>query len=133
MKTRAFVAVALVGLFVGMAVEGVPGAQTVRYSGTLVTLDAERGTAVIEEVGPWQVKDSRIQVIRRTLVLTPATEYTLFMRVNAPDGFPGAFIEGALEAGDLAPGDFVTAECRLERGKLVAVKISWADPAEPAR
>jgi hypothetical protein len=133
MTRQRFVGAALVTLLVGLAVEGVTAAQTVRHSGTLLALDTERGTAVIEEVGPWRVKDGQTQVIRRILIVTPATEYALFMRVNASGGFPGDFIEGPLEASDLAPGNFVTAECRLERGRLIAVKITWADPAEPAR
>ncbi len=124
---------ALVTLLIALSVGNATAARTVKHSGVLLALDTERGTAVIEEVGPWRVKDGQTQVIRRTLVVTPATEYALFMRVNAPGGFAGDFIEGPLEASDLAPGDFVTAECRLERGRLIAVKITWVDPAEPTR
>ncbi len=106
-------------------------AETVKYSGTVVAIDRGHGTLVIEEVGPWRVERGATQVIRRTIVLTRQTEFSLFVRVNPPGGFAGAFVEGELAAQDLTPGDYVTAECRLERGRLVAVKVSWADPAEP--
>lgn len=64
---------------------------------------------------------------RRTVVVTPDTEFNTFIRVNAPGGFAGDFLEVALEAGDVTPGDFATAECVAERGRLVAVRVTVAE------
>jgi hypothetical protein len=47
--------------------------------------------------------------------------------VNAPGQFAGDFIEVPLEAGDVTPGDFATAECIEERGRLVALRVTLAE------
>ncbi len=82
---------------------------------------------IMEEVGPWQVEQGRTVVTRRTISLTSATTFNTFIRVDVPGRFGGDFIEVALDAEDVTPGDFVTAECLHERGRLVAVRVTMAE------
>lgn len=103
----------------------------VRYSGTVVDLDQTEGVLVIEEIGLWRVQQGRTAITRRTIAISPSTRFNVFIRVNAPGRWPGDFIEVELTADDVAPGDFVTAECVLERGRLVARSVTMADVTEP--
>jgi hypothetical protein len=108
----------------------VNAADPVRHSGRILAIDSARGQLVIEEVGPWQVRDGVTQMIRRTIMVTPTTQIAIMMRANPAGGFAGDFIEGRLDADDLEIGDFVTAECRRQGSRLVAVKIVVADATE---
>ena len=102
-------------------------ARTSTYSGAVVALDPQGGVMIMEEVGPWRVEQGRTVVTRRTISLTSATTFNTFIRVDAPGRFAGDFIEVALDAEDITPGDFVTAECLNERGRLVAVRVTTAE------
>ncbi|HEU5321365.1 MAG TPA: hypothetical protein VFX28_11205 [Methylomirabilota bacterium] len=123
--------VTLSSLAVLIAVHAPAGAQEVRHSGTLLAIDTETRTLTLEEVGPWQVKDGVTQTIRRTAAFTSGTSFAVFMRVNAPGGFAGDFIEVALEPEDFTPGEFVTVACTPERGRCVATHVTMVDPADP--
>jgi hypothetical protein len=102
-------------------------ARTFRYSGTVAAIDAERRVLVVDEVGPWEVKGGATVPTKRTITLTPATRYNLFMRVNAPGAFAGDFIEVNLEVEHVAPGNFVTAECVRQGDRLVAIAVTVAE------
>lgn len=131
MTLRALLAWVVVLWLAGAAHDPAWAAGTVKHSGILVGYDRQRGALVIEEVGPWSVEGGVTRVTRRTIVVTPQTVFSLFVRVNPPGGFAGAFVEGELAMSELSIGDYVTAECRVERGRLIAIKISWASPEEP--
>jgi hypothetical protein len=102
-------------------------ARTSTHSGVVVALDPQGGVMIMEEVGPWRVEQGRIVVTRRAIGLTSATAFNTFIRVDVPGRFAGDFIEVALDAEDITPGDFVTAECVHERGRLVAVRVTMAE------
>jgi hypothetical protein len=101
-------------------------ARTAKYSGSILAIDPRGGVLVVDEVGPWRV-DQGTTATRRTIALTPATRFNTFIRVDVPGRFAGDFIEVALDAEDLTPGEFVTAECGQERGRLVAVRVTRAE------
>jgi hypothetical protein len=61
------------------------------------------------------------------VAITPETKFNTFIRVNVPGAFAGDFLEVALDANDVTPGDFVTVECVVERGRLVAVRVTVAE------
>lgn len=129
---------ARIGIFVVVAllsIGTVPGEATagVKHSGIVLAVDRQSGVLTIGEVGPWRLVDGTTQVTRRTIKLTASTQYSVFMRVNVPGQFGGDFIEVPLEATDLSVGDFVTADCVAQRGRLVALRVSMTDPGEPAR
>jgi hypothetical protein len=100
-----------------------------RYSGTVVAIDPQRGVMIIEEVGP--LRGPKAVVTQRTIGVTSRTKFNRFIRVNGPGAFAGDFIEVVLDADDVALGEFVTAECVLERGRLVAVLVTLAELAQP--
>jgi hypothetical protein len=100
----------------------------VRYSGTVVAIDPRRGVMIIEEVGPG--RGPKAVVTQRTISVTSRTKFNRFIRVSGPGGFAGDFIEVVLDADDVALGEFVTAECVLERGRLVAVLVTLAELAQ---
>ena len=110
-----------------LAVSGGEAARTTAYSGTVVAIDPEVGVLTFDEVGPWRVAQGWTLVTRRTVTITPDTSFNTFIRVNAPGGFAGDFLEVALDAEDVTNGDFVTAECVAERGRLIAVRVTLAE------
>jgi len=100
---------------------------SVRHSGRVVAIDAQSGTLILDEVGPWRRESGRTVVTRLTIALTAETHVTAVFRVNAPGAFVGDFIEVALGAADLVPGDYVTADCVHERRGLRAVSVTVAE------
>lgn len=124
---------AAISLALALALGAVPATltaatgSTTTYSGTLVTIDPEGGVLIFEEVGPWRVERGATVVTRRSALFTAATKFNTFIRVNVPGAFAGDFLEVALDADSLTPGDFVTAECVRERGRLVAVRVTLAE------
>ncbi len=129
MSNREMIVATLVATGLVLAAGGW-AATTVKYSGTIVAVDPEGKVFTLAEVGPWHVKAGKTVTTLRMIHLTPQTQYTMFMRVNAPGRYTGDFIEVPLEAADIAVGDHVTAECRVEAGRLVATKVSTVDPTE---
>lgn len=117
----------VLALGVLLAVSGGEAARTTAYSGTVVAIDPEVGVLTFDEVGPGRVAKGRTLVTRRTVAITPDTSFNTFIRINAPGGFAGDFLEVALDAGDVTAGDFVTAECVAERGRLIAVRVTLAE------
>jgi CBS domain-containing protein len=105
--------------------DGAAGAGTVKHSGTVAAVDRAAGTMVLDEVGPWRVKDGVTQITRRTIVVPATTEVTVARRAEEPGGWlPRPFVEAPAGLGDLAPGQFVTVECRPEAARLIAVKVT---------
>jgi hypothetical protein len=132
--TRMTIALALaLASVLGVAPAGLTAdaPRTSAHSGTVVTIDPQGGVLVLEEVGPWRVEQGRTVLLRRTIVLTAETKFASFIRVNVPRAYGGDFLEVELDADSVTPGDFVTAECVDERGRLVARKVSIAEVAEP--
>jgi len=100
---------------------------TTTHSGTLVAIDPGGGVLTFEEVGPWRVEQGRTVVTRRSVVFTPDTKFNTFIRVNVPGAFGGDFLEVALDADSVTPGDFVTVELIREHGRLVAQRVTIAE------
>lgn len=126
MRTASSLLLALV-LVTGPAALAADSAPTTTHSGTVVAVDAQDGMLIMEEVGPWRVEQGQTVVTRRTISLTSETKVNTFIRVDVPGRFAGDFIEVDLDAEDITPGDFATAECVRERGRLVAVRVTLAE------
>jgi hypothetical protein len=125
MRAPGLLAVTLVLLATTLA----DAAGGTRYSGTVVAIDPRRGVMIIEEVGP--LRGPKAVLTQRTIGVTSRTKFNRFIRVNGPGAFAGDFIEVVLDADDVALGEFVTAECVLDRGRLVAVLVTLAELAQP--
>ena len=121
----------LAAALVGLGSHPGVAAETVKHSGTILAIDTDGGRFVLEEIGPWQVRGGVTQVIRREIVMTPATQFAIVVRANAPGGFAGDFVEGPLDPAAVEVGDLVTVECRHDGPRLVAIKITIADAGEP--
>jgi len=120
---------ALLGLSLVLAVGAVApaDAETVRFSGTVTEIDAAAGSMVVEEIGPWIQSRGAHVVSEHVVALQPSTKFVVFIRVDAPGRFAGDFVEVALEATDVSPGDFVTVEASREGDRLVAVTVTVAE------
>ena len=117
-------------LVVGMVALGLmaPAAHAdERRSGRVIAVDDRAGLILIEELGPWRVKNGVTQVTQHTIVVTPSTKIASHIRVNVPGRFGGDFIEVPLHLADVARGDFVTVEGRRERGRLIASSVAVAE------
>ncbi len=102
------------------------------HSGTVAAVDPEKNTLVIEEVGPWHVKDGKTEITRQTIVVAPSAQFVISRRAREPGlaGWPGEFLEVPLGAWAVKPGDFVTAHVEKVGNRATATKITVAEAAE---
>jgi hypothetical protein len=119
----------LAGVLVVVATTAVAGAgeDTMRHSGTIVEIDPAAGVLVLEEVGPWRVVNGETVVTRVTIGLTDSTRFASFIRVDAPGGYRGDFLEVPLDAYDVAPGDYVTIDCLHTGTRMTALSVAVAE------
>ena len=84
--------------------------QERKYSGTVLSVDRSAGVIVVGDMGPWRIKDGVTQVDRRTIEVTPSTEFVSVRRASgpAPSGWVGDFVESVLPGWQVKPGDWVT-------------------------
>lgn len=129
LRTMRPIVLALAGLLVGVAAPPLAADEIFRHSGTVIAIEGDR-RLVLEEIGPWQARDGA-KVIRWTIELTPATEFTFAFRDDVPGGFRGGFVEGVLDPAFIDAGDAVTVECRHAGGLFYAEKVTVVDPAQP--
>ena len=122
-----------VALIVLTTVAGAPAETTEKHSGTVVAIDARAGVLRLAEVGPSPVVAGKTEVTEQTFALTRITVYAAFRRVPGPGQFAGDFIEVAAEATDVAIGHHATVECVRQGGRLVARKVTLADPKSDPR
>ena len=108
--------------------------QEFRYSGTVASVDRATGVIVVEGMGPWQIKDGVTQVERRTVGVAPATEFVGVKRARgpAPSGWMGDFVESALAAWQVKPGDWVTVTAKPGGPRPTAIRIYVWEPTEPS-
>jgi len=117
-----------------LTVAGAPfaaGAEEIRHSGTVLAVNRDAGTFTLGEVGPWRVEQGVLQITRRTISVTPDTEFVLAKRAKEGVKYPGDFVEERLDPWNVAVGDFVTVECRHEGKRLIALKIAVPVVDEP--
>lgn len=102
------------------------------HSGTVMSVDRERGILVVGEIGPWHVKDGKTEITRQTIVVEPSTQFVMVKRTREPGpaGWPGEFVEVPLGASEVKPGDFVTAHVEQKGKRRTATKITVAGAAE---
>jgi hypothetical protein len=115
--------VVLVALLLFLAPSHAAAIQLESHSGVVVAIDAETGVLIIDEVGPWHAEPGLAMLTRRTIRLTPATEYGLVIRSALLGDDDGAYIELVLRRGDVLRDDFVTVECVWEGGRLTALAV----------
>lgn len=126
---QALLATSVALLLVTPAVLGAGETKTFRHSGTIVGLDPDTRTIVLEEIGPWRTRNGVTVVNRLRIHVTSSTEFAEVRRApEPPSGFPGDFVEQPLEPWKLATGDFVSVECRHEGKRLTASKITMVTP-----
>jgi hypothetical protein len=120
--TRGVVAgIVLLGLVTAAA------AAAERRSGQVVGVDDTERLIVIDEIGPWQVRQGVTQVTRHVFSVPPSAKIASHIRLNIPGRFQGDFIEVGLELSDVSVGHFVTVEYRRERNRLIATSIAVAE------
>ena len=109
-----------------------PAAETVRYSGTVTAADPERGTIVLDEVGPWRLVRGQTQTMKRTVMISTSTQILLARRAEkTPSGFPNDFVTAPLTDSPIFNGDFVTVECQRQGKRLTAITITVVRPGAP--
>ena len=101
-------------------------AETARHSGFISAIAADARSFVLDELGPLRPgRDVASALTRRTITLTPSTEFVVVARVDeAPSGYRGDFVEVPVGPERVYLNDYVTVECRHEGKRLVAVKIT---------
>jgi hypothetical protein len=106
--------------------------QERRYSGMVLSVDRSAGVMVVEDMGPWRIKDGVTQVGRRTVEVTASTEFVSVKRASGPaaSGWVGDFVERALPGWHVKPGDWVTVIVKTGDKRPTAVRISVWEPTE---
>lgn len=112
-----------------LAAPAAPALDTGRitFSGTVAAIDPQGSVLVVEEIGGGRPGGQGNTITRRTVHFTADTKFNAFMRVNVLGSFAGDFIEVALDADSVTPGDFATVECVRQRNRLVAVRVTLAE------
>jgi hypothetical protein len=125
-----WIAAAAMAAIVAWAIPTWSDGQEHRYSGTVAVVDRSAGAIVIEDMGPWRIKDGVTQVERRTIGVTPSTEFVSVKRASgpAPSGWVGDFIESGLSAWQVRPGDWVTVIVTADERPPRATRIYVWDP-----
>jgi hypothetical protein len=102
------------------------------YSGVVMAVDQSAGRIVVGDMGPL-LPSGKSDVIRRTIQVTPSTEFAKVKRANGvgPRGWIGEYIESKLPAWGVKSGDFVTVEVKPEGQGAAALKVTLVDPSEP--
>ena len=102
--------------------------STVDYAGNVLAVDAATGNIVLGDMGPLQ-NDGRSEIARRTIVVTPSTEFTKVIRTEgvAPSGWIGDYVTARLAPSAVKPGDFVAITASLEPNGPQALKVTVVD------
>ena len=132
MNTTRRVAI-LVALAVGAwAIPTWSEGQERKYSGTVLSVDRSVSVIVVGDMGPWRIKDGVTQVDRRTIHVTPSTEFVSVSRAigPAPSGWVGDFVESVLPVWQVKPGDWVTVIVQTADKRPTAVRVSVWKPTE---
>ena len=108
------------------------GSDEVTHSGTVLTVDRTAGRIVLEELGPWEVKDGKTVLMRQTIVVTPSTQFSGVKRAAgaAPSGWIGGLVEVPRQPWQLQPGDFVSVSVTPGTPPM-ALKITVVDATQP--
>jgi hypothetical protein len=96
------------------------------HSGTVMAVDRDRGTIVIGELGPWHVKDGSTEVTKRTIAVSPTTQFVASRRTKepGPTGWRGEFVDVPLDPWTLKEGDFITVRVEKDGKRPAATKIT---------
>jgi len=120
---------AIVGLaLLASASAGWCAPSTVDYAGNVLSVDAATGTIVVGDMGPLQ-NDGRSEIARRSIVVTPSTEFTKVIRTQgvAPSGWIGDYVTTGVAPSEVKPGDFVAITASLEQNGPQALKVTVVD------
>jgi hypothetical protein len=91
-------------------------------------VDRDSGTIIVGEIGPWQVKDGKTEITKRTIAVGPTTQFVASRRTKEPGpaGWPGEFVEVRLDQWAVKAGDFVTVHVEKDGTRATATKITVA-------
>lgn len=123
LHARSMIGIALVSV---LAFVGAPGAQeTMKHSGSVVSLDERAGTLVMHEVGPWQLRAGQTVLTTLAIEVTSETTFAIASRdVPAIEGSLGPFVVRPIAPWAIFAGDFVTVDCRHEGKRLIATAVT---------
>jgi hypothetical protein len=130
MVRRSASMVSVLVLFVfALAVPGSAPAALARHSGTVVAVDEAAGTIVIEEMGPWRVKDGQTVIARFAAKANGSTAWVRARRAigAGPSGWLGEFIEVPQDPWQVKPGDYVTIEVKRSGKGWMALRVTVAE------
>jgi hypothetical protein len=117
-----------------LALAGTPsvGAQVVKHAGSLLDVDADGGTIMLAEFGPWRIDTETRLITVRSIVVTPETDFGLVYRTTDPSTDPpdDVVVEEA-ERWAIYPGDFVIVDCVHRDGRAIALRIIVTDSEAP--
>lgn len=123
-RLRHVVSASVLAVMLGLT-GSVSAGESVKHSGSIVSIADDARTFVLAEVGPWQVRDRATVITYRTITLAPETGFAIIDRADAaPSGFPGDFVEIPVGPELVYLNDYVTVDCRHEGKRLVALKIT---------
>jgi len=113
-------------VLLSLAVPGSAQADAARHSGAVVVVDQAAGTIVIEEIGPWRLKDGQTVITRFTVKPDGSTAWTRARRAAGagPSGWDGEFIEVPQDAWGLKPGEYATVEVQRVGERQVATRVT---------
>jgi FtsP/CotA-like multicopper oxidase with cupredoxin domain len=123
----------LASALVALAAPGWAQGPQATHSGTVQALDRSAGTIVLDEVGPWKVKDGETVITRQTFAVTSTTQFVRVKRATEAGAAEWArdFVESPLAAWQVKEGDFVTITVKRDGPRATAARITVIETGEP--
>ena len=102
--------------------------STSLHSGVIVSIDTTTHSLKLQEMGPW--KSAATKPVTRSIDFGRDTTFELVTRANGanPQGWIGGFVESALTATAVRPGDFATVTVEHDRKGPEAVMVQVVRP-----
>ena len=116
-------------VLLSLAAPGSAEAGATRHSGIVAAVDQAAGTIVIEEIGPWRLKDGQTVITRLTVKPDGSTAWTRARRAAGvgPSGWHGEFIEAPQDAWGLKRGEYATVELERVGTRQVATRVTVSE------
>ena len=105
--------------------------DTVMHSGIVTSVDAARGTLILQEMGPWNGPDTNPTSV--SIALQPTTIVEVVQRSTVgnarENGWQGGYISSPMKAGDLYAGEFANVSTVRDGRRLSAVSVEVVQPS----
>ena len=105
--------------------------DTVMHSGIVTSVDAARGTLILQEMGPWKGPDTNPTSVSIALQSTTIVEVVQRSTLGKAreNGWQRGYISSPMKADDLHAGEFANVSTVRDGRRLSAVSVEIVQPS----